>query len=88
MSSIEPSLSYGQYDERPKIGRCITYLVIIGAVVGVAWVGYIQGSALEKATIGEVKSSSHVIIEQKQGETMTITQENRQWLNNVVKEKK
>ncbi len=88
MSDIEPSLSYGQYDERPRIGRGITYLVIIGAVVGVTWVGYMQGKALERATVGKVKSSSHVIIEQRQGETTTITQENRQWLDNVVKEGK
>ena len=88
MSDIEPSLSYGQYDERPRIGKYITYMVLTGAMFGLGWVGYMQGKALEKATLGEVRSSSHVIIEQKQGETTTITQENRQWLNNVVKEGK
>jgi len=88
MIKAEPSLSYGQYDQRAGIGKYLTYAVVFGAIFGIGWIGYTHGKKLEKAAIGEVKSSSHVIIEQQQGQTTTITQENRQWLNNIVTEGK
>ena len=88
MYEPEPSLSYGYYDERRLFGKLLKYAGIFGVLVLCCWLGLNGSRNLERAALSQVKESKHVTVEQSQGQTTTITQENKQWLNNVIKEEK
>ena len=90
MDKIEPSLSYGNYDERPKLGKYVVYIILIGSIGVVGWMGYTGGKNLERAAIGEYKQTKklveeRVVIQQTEGQETTITQKNRRWLDNITK---
>ena len=84
-----PTITYGQYDEPRSFKRIfwngITLILVCACC---AWFGLNGSMHLERAAIGEVEHTKKVIVKQKKGQTTTITQENRQWLDNVVSEVK
>ena len=84
-----PTVSYGQFDEPKSIKKVIFQGLTIFGICGTAiFLGFNGSTHLEHAAIGKATDAKKVRVEQKQGESTTITQENRKWLDNVVSEVK
>ena len=77
------SLSYGQFDEGPSVLKWLMTGIVFGAMGLICYGGYVHGTKLERAALGELKAAAQVTKNQE-NKAGQITEDNREWLTSIT----
>ena len=76
------SLSYGQFDEGPSVLKWLMAGIVFGAMGLICYGGYVHGTKLERAALGEPKAAG--VTKNQKKKAGQITEDNREWLTSIT----
>jgi len=76
------SLSYGQFDEGPSLLKWLMTGIVFGAMGLICYGGYVHGTKLERAALGESKAAG--VAKDQKKKVGQITEDNREWLTSIT----
>ncbi len=76
------SLSYGQFDEGPSLLKLLMTGIVFGAMGLICYGGYVHGTKLERAALGESKAAG--VTKDQKKKAGQITEDNREWLTSIT----
>jgi len=76
------SLSYGQFDEGPSVLKLLMTGIVFGAMGLICYGGYVHGTKLERAALGESKAAG--VTKDQKKKVGQITEDNREWLTSIT----
>jgi hypothetical protein len=76
------SLSYGRFDEGPSVLKLLMTGIVFGAMGLICYGGYVHGTKLERAALGESKAAG--VTKNQKKKAGQITEDNREWLTSIT----